>query len=230
MRRVVKNSGGRGTNRRVGGVASLLLNDSGESDGDENIPIAAVPVCPPPVPVPSPLCRSPCRVIQSSSDASGNVNVQPSLAARSGALPSSVNTSTGDDQTLPSVNNDVIHSATAKASSRIVTSKTTKNSLNKNKERTSIAGSIVKLIEQQNRPASLVGESATITLMRQMERINRSLDARDRREKKERRKEHKRQKKRCAKKEGKEEGKESKHGRARRPWRKRGRDTRTAQY
>ena len=67
-----------------GGGGSLLLDNSVESDDDENIPVA-VPVGPPALPVPSPLCRSPRRVIQSSSEASGDVDVQPPAAARSGA-------------------------------------------------------------------------------------------------------------------------------------------------
>ena len=201
-----------------------------EFDDDENIPVA-VPVGPPALPVPSPLRRSLRRVNQSSSDASGDVNVQPPPAAQSGALPSSISASI-EDRMPPSVNDVVTHSAVAKASSndivqsamaqvssRLIASKT-KNSSNKNKDRTSIAGAIVKLIEQQNRPASSVGELAAIMLMRQMERMNRSMDERDRREKKERRKERKRQKKTPRKKEGKEVGEESKDGRARRPWRK----------
>jgi hypothetical protein len=109
------------------GGGSLLLDDSAEFDDDENIPVA-VPVGPPALPVPSPLRHSPRRVIQSSSDASGEVNVQPPPAARSGAPPSSVANST-EDRTPPSVNDDVIHSAMAKASSRLIASKT-KNSSN----------------------------------------------------------------------------------------------------
>jgi hypothetical protein len=144
--------------------------------------------------------------------------VQPPPAARSGALPSSISASI-EDRMPPSVNDlvthsamakassdDVIQSAMAKASSRLTASKT-KNSSNENKDRTSIAGAIVKLIEQQNRPASSIGESATVMLMRQMERMNRSLDERDRREKKDRRKERKRQKKRRTKKKEKNRAK-----------------------
>ena len=95
------------------------------------------------VPVPSPLRRSPRRVNQSSSDASGDVNVQPPPAARSGATPSSISAIT-EERTPPSVNDgvthsamakassdDVIQSAMAKASSRLIASKT-KNSSNKN--------------------------------------------------------------------------------------------------
>ena len=92
-----------------GGGGNLLLDNSAEFDDDENIPVA-VPVGPPALPVPSPLRHSPCRVIQSSSDASREVNVQPPPAARSGAPPSSIANST-EDRTPPSMNDDVIHSA-----------------------------------------------------------------------------------------------------------------------
>jgi hypothetical protein len=201
---------GRAGHESEGGWGSVLLHESAEVDDDDNVPVA-VAVDPPALPVPSPLRRSPRRVNQSSFDASGDVNVQPPPAARSGAPPSSISAST-EDGTPPSVNDgvthsamakassdDVIQSAMAKASSRLTASKT-KNSSNKNKDWTSIAGAIVKLIQQQNRPASLVGESAAIMLMHQMEHMNRSMDERDWREKKEPRKERKRQKKRCAKK------------------------------
>ena len=211
---------GKAGHESEGGWGSVLLDESAEVDDDDNIPVA-VAVDPPALSVPSPLRRSPRRVNQSSSDAGGDVNVQPPPAARSGAPPSSISAST-EDRTSPSVNDgvthstmakvssdDVIQSAMAKASSRLTASKT-KNSSNKNKDRTSIAGAIVKLIEQQNRPASLVGESAAMLLMRQMERMNRSMDERDQREKKERRKERKRQKKHSAKKKEKKRAKRAK--------------------
>ena len=94
----------------------------------------------------------------------------------------------------PTTHNDVICAAMAKASSKITASKT-KNLSNKNKERTSIAGAIVKSIEQQNCLALLTGEAAAIMLMQQMERINRSMDERDQQDAKERRNECKQQKK-----------------------------------
>ncbi len=67
----------------------------------------------------------------------------------------------------------------------------TKNLPNKNKERTSITGAIVKLIEQGQGASSGMGATMSMTLMRQMERINKSMDNWDKREAKERRKEHK---------------------------------------
>ena len=107
-----------------------------------------------------------------------------------------------------------VRDALTKAGSMIRASKT-KNSSNKNKERTSIAGAIVKLIELQNRPPSSSGTAGdaaamTMTLMRQMERINESMDERDRRGAKERRKERKRCKKRRAKKKAKKKAKKAK--------------------
>ncbi len=96
----------------------MLLNESAEVDDDDNVPVA-VAVDPPALPVPSPLRRSPRRVNQSSSDASGDVNVQPPPAASSGAPPTSISAST-EDRTPPSVNDGVTHSAMAKASSNDV--------------------------------------------------------------------------------------------------------------
>ena len=84
--------------------------------------------------------------------------------------------------------------ALKKAGSTINASKT-KNSSNKNKECISIAGAIVKLIEQNGGQSSNIGATVTVTLMRQMEQINNSMDGRDRWEKKERMKERKRRKK-----------------------------------
>ncbi len=53
----------------------------------------------------------------------------------------------------------------------------TKNSSNKNKERTSIAGAIVKLIEKQDSGEN-AGVTATMTMMmmRQLEAMNKSMD------------------------------------------------------
>ena len=74
---------------------------------------------------------------------------------------------------LPTTHNNVIRAAMAKASSKI-TASMTKNLSNKNKERVSIAGTIVKLIKQQNHPASSADEAVAVTLVHQMEHINRS--------------------------------------------------------
>lgn len=71
----------------------------------------------------------------------------------------------------------------------------TKNSSNKNKERTSIAGAIVKLIEKQESGEKNAGVSAhmsanmTMMMMRQMEAMNNSMDRRDKRERRRERKE-----------------------------------------
>jgi hypothetical protein len=76
----------------------------------------------------------------------------------------------------------------------LIRSSKTKNSSNKNKEQTLIAGAIVKLIELQKLPPCSSGAACDLavmnkTLMRQMERINKSMDERDLRGAKERRKE-----------------------------------------
>ena len=79
----------------------------------------------------------------------------------------------------------------------------TKNTTNKPaKERTSIAGAIVKLLEQQGQQGEGSGIAANMnmTMMRQMDRMNRSMDKQERREEKERKKRRKRKKKKKARK------------------------------
>jgi hypothetical protein len=77
----------------------------------------------------------------------------------------------------------------------------TKNLSNKNKERTSIAGAIMKLIEQGQPEGSSceMSTNMSIMLMRLLDSINRSMDKRQREEKR-RKKERKRRKKCHAKK------------------------------
>ena len=87
---------------------------------------------------------------------------------------------------------NAIATALRRASSTIRSEKT-KNSSNKNTERTSIAGAIVKLIERQQ-PSSSNQEREdrssymTMTLMRQLDRMNKSMDDRERRERRQRKK------------------------------------------
>jgi hypothetical protein len=78
------------------------------------------------------------------------------------------------------------------AGSSIKSSKT-KNLSNKNKEHTSIAGAIVKLIEQGQPGGSSCELSANMSmiLMHQLDSMNRSMDKRERREEKRRKKERK---------------------------------------
>ena len=106
---------------------------------------------------PSPLRRSPRRFPSSPSNA-GEVLVQHDNV---------VNQQEGETPQPPMQ----VRDALTKAGSMIRVSKT-KNVSNKNKERTSIAGAIVKLIELQNRPpsSSVTADDAaamTMTLMRQ---------------------------------------------------------------
>ncbi len=104
-----------------------------------------------------------------------------------------------EDMTLPPAL-DVLNGMKSAGSS--IKSGKTKNSSNKNKERTSIAGAIVKLIEQ-GQPGGSSCELSTnmsMMLMRQLDSMNRSMDKRERREEKRRKKERKCQKKRHAKK------------------------------
>ena len=76
----------------------------------------------------------------------------------------------------------------------------TKNASNKNKERTSLAGAIVKLLEKDQPPSDGMAANMSMMLMQQMEAINKSMDKRARRERKEERRERKRCKKRRTKK------------------------------
>jgi hypothetical protein len=99
----------------------------------------------------------------------------------------------------PATATNAAHNALRKAESSIKAQKT-KNLSNKHKECTSIAGAIVKLIEQGQGSSSSMGTTMNMTLMRQMERINKSMDNRDKREAKERKKECKRRQKQRAKK------------------------------
>ena len=173
------------------------------------------------VSVPSPLRRSPRQFPPPSpTDGAGEVPVQqpvnevppPLTATAAAARPPRSNKKNDSVTPLPPIQ---VQNALAKAGNVIKSSKT-KNSSNKPKERTSIAGAIVKLIElQHTRPTSSTGAAGggaamTMTLMRQIERINKSMDERDRRDAKERRKEHKRRKKRHAKKRAKKKAKKAK--------------------
>jgi hypothetical protein len=94
------------------------------------------------------------------------------------------------------------HAALRKTESGTKAQKT-KNLSYKHKEHTSIVGAIVKLIEQGQGSSSGTGATMSMTLMHQMERINKSMDDWDRREEKERKKEPKRHNKQQAKKKAK---------------------------
>jgi hypothetical protein len=75
----------------------------------------------------------------------------------------------------PALAMDAACAALRKAESTIKAQKT-KNLSNKHKERTSIAGAIVKLIEQGQGSSSSMGTKMNMMLMRQMERIKKSMD------------------------------------------------------
>ncbi len=93
-----------------------------------------------------------------------------------------------EDMTSPPALDAV--NGTKSAGSSIKSGKT-KNLSNKNKEHMSIAGAIVKLIEQGQPGGSSRELSANMTmmLMRQLDSMNRSMDKRERREEKRRKKE-----------------------------------------
>jgi hypothetical protein len=86
---------------------------------------------------------------------------------------------------------DAARPALRKVESSIKAQKT-KNLSNKHKECTSIVGAIVKLIEQGQGSSSSMGATMNMTLMGQMECINKSMDNQDKQEAKERKKERKR--------------------------------------
>ena len=128
----------------------------------------------------------------------------------------------GDNNVTPSLRATILRRAESGMKGQ-----KTKNSTNKNKERTSIAGAIVKLLEKQEsgeqtlkklvEKQELVGENAgvsahmsanmTMMMMRQMEAMNKSMDRRDKRERRRERKERKRRKRRRAKKKAKKRAK-----------------------
>ena len=73
----------------------------------------------------------------------------------------------------------------------------TKNSSNKSKERTSIAGSIAKMIDRIDSSSnSTLTTNMNMMLMRQMEEINRGMERRYKEERRERKREKKRRRKR----------------------------------
>jgi hypothetical protein len=98
---------------------------------------------------------------------------------------------------------DDVNVALRRASSTVWSDKT-KNSSKKNKERTSIAGAIVKLLEQQQ--PSLNSERderlvmITMTIMHQMENFNKSMDDCYRWERKRQEKKHEKKRTRKCKK------------------------------
>lgn len=97
-----------------------------------------------------------------------------------------------------------VTSAIARASS-LARSEKTKNSSNKNKERTSIAGSIIRMLERMD-SSSGGGDMAAamnMMMMRQMDAMARSMERREREDKRERARDRKRRRKRRAKREAK---------------------------
>ena len=108
---------------------------------------------------------------------------------------------------------DVTPRGTIRRAESAMKGQKTKNSSNKNKERTSIAGAIVKLIEKQESgenadvAAKNMAANMSMMMMRQLEAMNKSMDRREERERRRERKERKRQKKRRAKKKAKKRAK-----------------------
>jgi hypothetical protein len=82
-----------------------------------------------------------------------------------------------EEVTPPRVPTNNIRTALKRAKSLIRTQKT-KNSPNKNKERTSIAGAIVQLVERQDLGGGLA-VNMSMLMMRQLEAVNKSMDKRE---------------------------------------------------
>jgi hypothetical protein len=136
---------------------------------------------PTPVDFPSlpPLCHSPRSSPQQQPHANNSNKVrEPEMNVNAkGVLP------------VPAM--DAACAALRKAESTVKAQKTKKSS-KQYKEYTSIAGAIVKLVEQGQGSSSGMGATMNMTLMCQMERINKSMDNWDKQEAKERKEERKR--------------------------------------
>ncbi len=131
--------------------------------------------------LPPSICCSPCRLIPVAATVNKEVQQQ---------APGSGNNDEEDMASPPAL--DTLNGLKSAGSS--IKSGKTKNSSNKNKVRTSIAGAIVKLIEQGQPGGSSRELSAnmSIMLMCQLDSINRSMDEREQHEEKRRKKERKR--------------------------------------
>jgi hypothetical protein len=81
----------------------------------------------------------------------------------------------------------------------------TKNSSNKNKERASVAGTIVKMLDRMDSSSNdlAMGAQVNLMIMRQLEEMNKGMAWRAREERRERKKERERRKRRRAKKKAK---------------------------
>jgi len=130
--------------------------------------------------LPPPICHSPCRSIP----VAATVNKEVQQQAPGGG------NNNKEDMALPPAL-DALNGLKNMGSS--IKSGKTKNLSNINKERLSIAGAIVKLIEQGQPGGSSCELSAnmSIMLMCQSDSINRSMDKREWREEKRRKKERK---------------------------------------
>jgi hypothetical protein len=83
----------------------------------------------------------------------------------------------GVEEVTPRVPTNNIRAALKRAKSSIRAQKT-KNLSNKNKERTSIAGAIIRLVERQNLGGGLAANMSML-MMRQLEAMNKSMDKRE---------------------------------------------------
>jgi hypothetical protein len=96
-----------------------------------------------------------------------------------------------------------------KRAASLVKAQKTKNASNKNNERISLAGAIVKLLERVQSPSDGMAVNMSMMLMKQMKAINKSMDKCAHKERQDERRERKSRKKRHAKKRKKKRAKKA---------------------
>jgi hypothetical protein len=175
-----------------GGGVNESFESAQDEDDDRNTAAAVAPGDVPPLPGPVGLSAlaPPPRKVQDTGDNKG-VMTAPSAPASSARVD--------------------VRGALKKAESLVKAQKTKKSS-NKNKERTLLAGAIVKLLKKDHPPSDGMSANMSMMLMRQMEAINKSMDKRAHRE----RNNERRERKRCKKRRAKKREKKSKEGSPRR--------------
>jgi hypothetical protein len=159
---------------------SALFDSAQNEDDDRNTDAAVVPALPP----------LPCPVGEGVQDTGENEGVMTAPSAQASSAQVDV------------------RSALKRAESSVKAQKT-KHASNKNKERTSIAGTIVKLFEKDNSSSDGVSANLSMMLMPQMEAINKSMEKREHRERIDKRRKRKCRKKRHTKKREKKRAKKA---------------------
>jgi hypothetical protein len=140
---------------------------------------------------PSPIVAAYTRVVNARDDAD-SLFASPTSASQSQSIRNALEKAA---ESTPPMSKSV-RTAMARAESLAKAAKT-KNSSNKKKERTSIAGTIVKMIERIDSSSnSTMTANMNMMMMRQMEEMNRGMARRHKEERRERKREKKRRQKR----------------------------------